>query len=157
MTAVIAAETGHLVLSTLHTPNTIQAINRIIDVFAGDSQKQFRLLLANTLRGVVSQRLLTRVDESGRIPAVEVLVVTPTVSSLVMEEKTGEIYSHMVQGTTEGMQTFTQSLTSLFEKGLISKEEAMYHADQPTEFRLSIEGHTTGSAAIQEDNLMSWL
>ncbi|MCE1248571.1 MAG: PilT/PilU family type 4a pilus ATPase [Firmicutes bacterium] len=157
MTAVIAAETGHLVLSTLHTPNTVQAINRIIDVFAGDTQKQFRLLLANTLRGVVSQRLLSRVDESGRIPAVEVLVVTPTISSLVMEEKTGEIYSHMVQGATEGMQTFTQSLTALFEKGLISKEEAMYHADQPTEFRLSIEGHTTGSAAIHEDNLMSWL
>jgi len=157
MTAVIAAETGHLVLSTLHTPNTIQAINRIIDVFSGDTQKQFRLLLSNTLRGVVSQRLLNRTDEGGRIPAVEVMVVTPTIASLVLEEKTNEIYSHMVQGGTEGMQTFTQSLTELFEKGLVSKEEAMYHADQPTEFRLSIEGHTTGSSTIQEDSLMSWL
>ncbi|MCD4783542.1 MAG: type IV pilus twitching motility protein PilT [Candidatus Eremiobacteraeota bacterium] len=157
MTAVIAAETGHLVLSTLHTPNTIQAINRIIDVFSGDMQKQFRLLLSNTLRGVVSQRLLNRTDEGGRIPTVEVMVVTPTIASLMLEEKTNEIYTHMVQGGTEGMQTFTQSLTELFEKGLVSKEEAMYHADQPTEFRLSIEGHTTGGSIIQEDSLMSWL
>lgn len=157
MTAVIAAETGHLVLSTLHTPNTIQAINRIIDVFSGDTQKQFRLLLSNTLRGVVSQRLLNRTDESGRIPTVEVMIVTPTISSLILEEKTNEIYTHMVQGGTEGMQTFTQSLTELFEKGLVSKEEAMYHADEPTEFRLAIEGHTTGSSTIQEDSLMSWL
>lgn len=157
MTAVIAAETGHLVLSTLHTPNTIQAINRIIDVFSGDIQKQFRLLLSNTLKGVVSQRLLTRADEQGRIPAVEVMVVTPTISSLILEEKTNDIYNHMVEGTTEGMQTFTHALTDLYDKGLVSKEEAMYHADQPTEFRLSIEGHTTGSSAVQEDNLMSWL
>lgn len=157
MTAAIAAETGHLVLSTLHTPNTIQAINRIIDVFTGDVQKQFRLLLSNVLRGIVSQRLLMRADDQGRIPAVEVLVVTPTVSSLILDEKTNDIYTHMVQGRTEGMQTFTQSLMDLYEKGLVSKEEAMYHADQPTEFRLSIEGHTTGTAAIQDENLMSWL
>lgn len=157
MTAALAAETGHLVLSTLHTPNTIQAINRILDVFTGDAQKQFRLLLANTLRGIVSQRLLSRVDETGRIPAVEVLVATPTISSLILEEKTGEIYQHMAQGRTEGMQTFTNSLADLYEKGLVSKEEAMYHADQPTEFRLSVEGHTTGTSAVQEDSLMSWL
>lgn len=157
MTAALAAETGHLVLSTLHTPNTIQAINRILDVFSGDAQKQFRLLLANTLRGIVSQRLLTRVDEAGRIPAVEVLVATPTISSLILEEKTGEIYQHMAQGRTEGMQTFTNSLADLYEKGLVSKEEAMYHADQPTEFRLSVEGHTTGTSSAQEDSLMSWL
>lgn len=157
MTAVIAAETGHLVLSTLHTPNTIQAINRIIDVFSGDTQKQFRLLLANTLRGVVSQRLLNRADETGRIPAVEVMVVTHTISSLILEEKTNEIYQMMTQGDIEGMQTFTQHLTKLYEEGLITREEAMFHADQPTEFRLAIEGHTTGTSTMGEDNLMSWL
>ncbi len=157
MTAAIAAETGHLVLSTLHTPNTIQAINRIIDVFSGDVQKQFRLLLANTLRGVVSQRLLNRADGSGRIPAVEVMVVTPTISSLILEEKTDEIYPLMAQGEIDGMQTFTQSLKTLYEKGLVTREEAMFHADQPTEFRLAIEGHTTGAATLQDDNLMSWL
>jgi twitching motility protein PilT len=158
MTAVIAAETGHLVLSTLHTPNTIQAVDRIVDVFSGDQQKQFRFLLANNLRGVISQRLLNRKDESGRIPAVEVMMVTPTVASLILEGKTNEIYPHMVQGGTEGMQTFTASLTKLFEAGLITKEEALYHAEQPTEFRLGIEGHTTGAtSAIQDESLMSWL
>lgn len=157
MTAVVAAETGHLVLSTLHTPNTIQAINRIIDVFSGDLQKQFRLLLSTTLRGIISQRLLTRSDESGRIPAVEVLMVTPTISSLILEERVSDIYQHMVQGATEGMQTFTQSLMNLYEQGLITKEEALYHADQPTEFRLAIEGHSTGTTTMHEDSLMSWL
>ncbi|MFH0801902.1 MAG: PilT/PilU family type 4a pilus ATPase [bacterium] len=158
MTAVIAAETGHLVLSTLHTPNTIQAVDRIIDVFSGDQQKQFRFLLANNLRGVISQRLLNRKDEAGRIPAVEVMMVTPTIASLILEGKTNDIYPHMVQGASEGMQTFTASLTSLFEAGLITKEEALYHAEQPTEFRLGIEGHTTGATAtIQDESLMSWL
>lgn len=157
MGASIAAETGHLVLSTLHTVNTIQAINRMIDVFTGNTQKQFRMLLSTTLRGVISQKLLTRSDESGRIPAVEVLVVTPTIASLIAENKIQEIYTHMSQGGTEGMQTFTQSLTRLFERGIITREEAMFHADQPTEFRLAIEGHSTGTSTIQDDSLMSWL
>jgi len=158
MTAVIAAETGHLVLSTLHTPNTVQAIDRIIDSFTGDQQRQFRMLLANTLRGIVSQRLLSRSDEQGRVPAVEVLVSTPTIASLILEGKTNEIYPYMQQGASEGMQTFTQSLTRLFEQGMITKEEAMYHADQPTEFRLGVEGHSTGSSSYAEgDTLMNWL
>jgi twitching motility protein PilT len=158
MTAVQAAETGHLVLSTLHTPNTVQAIDRIIDVFSGETQNQFRLLLANTLRGVVSQRLLTRADEQGRVPAVEVLVVTSTISSCILDGKTNEIYQYLQQGASEGMQTFTASLTKLYEAGLITKEEALYHADQPTEFRLGVEGHSTGGAAYAEgDTLMNWL
>ncbi|MDQ7822019.1 MAG: PilT/PilU family type 4a pilus ATPase [Candidatus Eremiobacteraeota bacterium] len=157
LTAAIAAETGHLVFSTLHTPNTTQAIQRIVDVFSGDQQKQFRLLLSTTLRGVISQRLLNKKDNEGRIPAVEIMVVTPTISSLIMENKVNEIYQYMVQGQTEGMQTFTAALTKLYEAGLISKEDAMYHADQPTEFRLGVEGHTTGSTSIPEDSLMSWL
>lgn len=157
LTAAIAAETGHLVLSTLHTPNTTQAVERIIDVFSGDQQKQFRLLLSTTLRAVISQRLLSRIDADGRVPATEIMVVTPTVSSLIREGKTNEIYPLMVQGATEGMQTFTASLTRLYEAGLISKEDALFHADQPTEFRLGIEGHTSGAASIPEDSLMSWL
>ncbi|MCL5774128.1 MAG: PilT/PilU family type 4a pilus ATPase [Firmicutes bacterium] len=157
MTAVIAAETGHLVLSTMHTPNTIQAIDRIVDVFPGEYQRQFRLLLANTLRGVISQRLLQRADETGMVPAVEALVVTPTISSLILEGKTNEIYQYMVQGAIEGMQTFTTSLTKLYEAGKITKEEALYHSDQPTEFRLGVEGHSTGGTTLPEDSLMSWL
>lgn len=158
LTAVMAAETGHLVLSTLHTPNAVQAIDRIVDAFTGEQQKQFRMLLANTLRGVVSQRLLNRADGPGRVPAVEVMVVTPTISSLILEGKTPEIYPYIQQGSTDGMQTFTQSLTRLYESGLISKDEALYHADQPTEFRLGVEGHSTGTSAYSEgDTLMNWL
>ncbi len=156
-TATMAAETGHLVLSTLHTPNTLQAIDRILDAFAGEQQKQFRILLASNLRSVISQRLLTRVDGEGRIPATEILVVTPTVASLILEKKTQDIYPLMVQGATEGMQTFTASLTKLLEGGLISKEDAIYQSDRPTEFRLGVEGHTSGSSAIPDDSLMSWL
>ncbi|HXE72990.1 MAG TPA: PilT/PilU family type 4a pilus ATPase [Candidatus Nitrosotenuis sp.] len=159
MTAVIAAETGHLVLSTMHTPNTVGAIDRIIDAFSGETQRQFRLLLANNLRAVISQRLLVRADEKGRVPAVEVLISTPTISSLVLEGKTQEIYPYIQQGSSEGMQTFTQSLMRLYEAGLITKEEALYHADQPTEFRLGVEGHVTGTAVptVTEDTLMNWL
>lgn len=157
-TATIAAETGHLVMSTLHTPNTVQAIQRIIDVFSGEQQKQFRLLLSSTLKGVISQRLLTRQDGTGRVPAVEIMVVTPTISSLIADSKLSEIYPLMVEGKGEGMQTFTQSLTELVEAGIISKEDALYHAEQRTEFRLGVEGHTTGGATVvQEDSLMSWL
>jgi len=158
MTAVVAAETGHLVLSTLHTPNTVQAVDRIIDTFSGELQRQFRLLLSNSLKGVVSQRLLTRADEKGRVPATEVMVVTPTISSLILEGKTEEIYPYIQQGTSDGMQTFTQSLLRLYEAGLINKEEALFHADQPTEFRLGAEGHSTAtSSGLSDDTLMNWL
>jgi twitching motility protein PilT len=158
MTAAIAAETGHLVMSTLHTINTIQAVSRIIDVFSGDVQNQFRMLLASTLRGIISQRLLTRTDGKGRIPAVEVLVATPTVTSLILEERTGEIYDLIKHGEISGMQTFTKSLLNLYQRGLINKEDALYHADHPTEFRMAIEGHTSGAISAEDDeSLMSWV
>ncbi|MCL5037414.1 MAG: PilT/PilU family type 4a pilus ATPase [Chloroflexi bacterium] len=157
MTAIQAAETGHLVLSTLHTTNTVQAIDRILETFKGDAQKQIQVLLASTLRGIVSQRLLTRADGEGRVPAVEVLLSSPTVASLIQTGETSEIYQYLVQGVSEGMQTFTTSLTRLYQAGLITKEEALFHADQPTEFRLTVEGHTAGGTNISEDSLMSWL
>jgi len=147
-TAAMAAETGHLVFSTLHTPNTIQAINRIIDVFPGDQQRQFRSLLAHTLRAVVSQRLLPRADRSGRIVAVEVMIVTPTIASLIADGTSHEIYEYITQGTHEGMQTFTESLTKLYQSGLITKEAALYYAEHPTEFRLGVEGYTSGSSQM---------
>ena len=158
MTAAVAAETGHLVLSTLNTQNAVQAVDRMIDVFSGEQQRQFRMLLANTLRGVVSQRLLQRADSQGRVAAVEVMVATSTVTSLILEGKTNEIYPYIEQGTSEGMQTFTASLSRLLEQGLITKDEALYHADQPTELRLKVDGHTSGSAQYSEgDTLMNWL
>ncbi len=137
MTAVTAAETGHLVLSTLHTPNTVQSIDRILDTFTGDQQKQIRMLLSSCLRGVVSQKLLQRVDGKGRVPAVEVLVCTSTVQSLILEGNTKEIYPYIQQGGSEGMQTFTSSLTRLLEQGMVTREEAAFHAEQSTEFRLA--------------------
>jgi twitching motility protein PilT len=139
MTAVTAAETGHLVLSTLHTPNTVQAVDRIVDSFDGHVQKQVRMLLATCLRGVVSQKLLNRQDGKGRVPAVEVLVNTPTISSHILDGQTGEIYQYLQRGATEGMQTFTQSLINLLDRGLISYQDAAQVADRKTELRLARE------------------
>jgi len=163
--AALAAESGRLVLATLHTPSALQAVERMIDIFHGEQQKQFRALLSTTLRAVVAQRLLNRVDGEGRVPAVEMLVMTPQVASLIHDGRMQEIYPLMVQGGTEGMQTFTASLTSLFEAGLISKEDAILQADRPTEYRLPAEapppaaaaGAAPGASSIPEDSLMSWL
>ena len=161
MTAVTAAETGHLVLSTLHTPNAVQAVDRIIDTFSGDLQRQFRLLLSSSLRGVVSQKLLLRADSAGRVAATEIMVNTPTISSLILEGKTNEIYPFIQQGSNDGMQTFTQSMLQLYNDGLITKEEGLSHADQPTEFRMGLEGHVASNTAAQPDmadeTLMNWL
>lgn len=145
LTATMAAETGHLVLSTLHTPNCVQAINRILDYFSGEQQRQFRISLAGTLRAIVSQKLIRKADGLGRVPAVEVLVVTSTISSLILESKIGEIYPYLVDGASEGMQTFSDSLIQLYKEGLIGREDAIYHADRPTEVRLALEGHVTNT------------
>lgn len=145
LTACQAAETGHLVLSTLHTPNTTQAVDRIIDSFTGDQQKQFRMLFSRVLRAVISQRLITRSDDRGRCVAVEILIVTPTVSSLILDAKTHEIYDHIKEGSLHGMQTFSQSLLKLYQSNLIEKVDAYRHADQPSELRHMIDGHITGS------------
>lgn len=155
-TAVTAAETGHLVLSTLHTPNAIQAIDRILDTFSGDQQKQIRMLLASCLRGVVSQKLLARADGKGRVPAVEVLVCTPTISSFIATGETKEIYPFVQQGAHEGMQTFNDSLRRLLERGIVTKEEAMFHAEQLTELRLSTR-HIPQSGAGGPSNILGHL
>ena len=157
MTAVTAAETGHFVLSTLHTPNSIQAIDSIIDVFSGEQQKQFRILLANTLKCVISQKLLVRRDNDKRIPAVEIMTSTSTIRSLILESKTHEIYQYIVQGKLEGMVTFTESLFQLYKKGLITYEDALYHAERPTELRLLMDGQSSVTETIIHDNLIDWL
>lgn len=145
MTAVTAAETGHLVLSTLHTPNTVQAVDRIVDSFDGHVQKQVRMLLATCLRGVVSQKLLNRVDGRGRVPAVEILINTPTIASHILDGQTHEIYQYLQRGASEGMQTFNQSLISLLDRGLISYQDAAQVADRKTELRLAREQRTQRS------------
>ena len=139
LTAVTAAETGHLVISTLHTPNTVQAIDRIVDSFSGQTQQQVRLLLASCLRGIVSQKLLHRADGRGRIPAVEVLINTSTIASHILDGQTHEIYQYIQRGESEGMQTFTQSLITLLDRQLITYQEANQVADRKTELRLASE------------------
>lgn len=147
MTAVTAAETGHLVLSTLHTPNTAQAIDRIVDSFDGHTQQQVRLLLASCLRGIVSQKLINRADGRGRVPAVEVLINTSTIASHILDGQTHEIYQYIQRGESEGMQTFTQSLVTLLDRGVITYQDATQVADRKNELRLASEQRRRGAPA----------
>jgi twitching motility protein PilT len=141
-TALTAAETGHLVLSTLHTLNATETITRIISVFPPYHQKQVRLQLSGVLKGVVSQRLVPRVDGKGRVPAVEVLVSTARVRECIIEkDKTNEINDAMARGVTSyGMQTFDQSLMFLMQERLITYEEALKHCNNPDDFALRVKG-----------------
>jgi pilus retraction protein PilT len=149
ITALTAAETGHLVLSTLHTQNTTQALERIMDTLPESNRLMFVTQLSSTLRAIVSQRLLPRLDGTGRVPAIEVLIATPTIRSLILDAKFGEIYPYMQTGKMEGMQTFTQSLLDLYQNGIVTEQEAFSKADRPTEFRLALEGHITSGADLQ--------
>lgn len=122
-TAITAAETGHLVLSTLHTNGAPQTVDRIIDVFPPHQQQQVRIQLANTLLGVISQRLVTRMDRQGLVPAVEVMISTPAIKNLIREGKTHQIYSSIQTGSKYGMQTMESSVHELYDRGLISPEQ----------------------------------
>jgi twitching motility protein PilT len=141
-TAIVAAETGHLVLSTLHTIDAAETINRIIAIFPPHQQKQIRLQLAALLRGVISMRLIQRADGIGRVPAVEVMVATATIRECIADaDKTGKIPEVIAVGTSEyGMQTFDQSLMSLFQRGLVSYEEALRWSSNPNDFALRVRG-----------------
>ena len=130
-TAITAAETGHLVLSTLHTGNAPRAIDRVIDAFPHSRQEQVRMQLANTLAGIIAQRLLGRWDGRGQVPAVEVLVGTPAIRNLIREGKSHQIYSIMQAGSRYGMQLMDESLRSLYEQGLIAHETAIDYAVDP--------------------------
>jgi twitching motility protein PilT len=133
--ALTLAETGHLVLSTLHTQDAAQTVDRIIDVFPPYQQEQIRVMLAASLRGVVSQILLPRADGMGRVAAREVLVVTPGISAIIREAKTHQIYSAIQTGANQGMCTMEKSLSDLCLAGLITHEDALSKANHPQEFR----------------------
>ena len=141
-TALTAAETGHLVMSTLHTLDATETINRIISMFPPYQQKQVRLQLGSVLRGVISQRLVPRADGKGRVPAIEVLLATARVRELIEDkDRTKEIPDAIAQGhVSYGMQTFDQSLMSLLRSGLISYEEALRQATNPDDFALRVSG-----------------
>ncbi len=144
-TALLAAETGHLVLSTLHTLDATEAINRIITVFPPHHQKQVRIQLAGVLKAIISQRLIPTADGRGRVPAVEVLISTAYIRECIMDkEKTNLIQTAISQGTSQyGMQTFDQSIFELFERGQISYEEALRGASSQNEFKLRVQGIST--------------
>ena len=146
-TGLLAAETGHLVFSTLHTLDATETINRIISVFPPHQQKQIRLQLASVLKAVVSQRLMPKIDGKGRAPAVEVLISTPFIRDCIVDkEKTHMIHGAIAAGTSQyGMQSFDQSIFSLFEQGLVSLDEALRWASNVDEFKLKVQGISTTS------------
>ncbi len=143
--ALTAGETGHLVLSTIHTVDTVQTVNRIISMYPPHQQEQARITLSQILKGVVAQRLISRSDKEGLIPAVEILVVTPFVKKSIMGNKDFEIYSAMQQGSYYGMQTFDQSLLELHTSGKITLEGAVENASNPDELMMHIRGIYSGS------------
>jgi twitching motility protein PilT len=141
-TAITAAETGHLVMSTLHTLDATETINRIISVFPPYQQKQVRIQLASILRAVISQRLVPRADGKGRVPALEVLVSTARVRECIGDkDRTKELHDAIAKGyTTYGMQTFDQSLMQHVKNELITYEEALKHVSNPDDFALRFRG-----------------
>jgi twitching motility protein PilT len=141
-TALLAAETGHLVFSTLHTLDATETINRIISVFPPHHQKQIRIQLSQVLKAVISLRLVPRADGIGRVPAAEVLISTAYIRECIEnKEKTKFIREQIALGTSQyGMQTFDQSLYQLYKSGLITLDEALKRASNPDEFRLKIQG-----------------
>jgi twitching motility protein PilT len=143
--AITAAQTGHLVLSTLHTVNAAQTVNRIVDLFPPHQQTQTRILLADTLKAVVSQRLLACASGTGRVPAVEVLIVTQLVKKLIEENTISEISNVMKQGQFYGMQTFNQALIKLFKEGSVKLEDALNAASNPEELMLAVRGVESSS------------
>lgn len=133
--ALTAAETGHLVFATLHTNDAIQTVDRIIDVFPGHEQQQIRFQLSMTLLAIISQRLLPRADQKGRVLAAELLKNNTAVANLIREGKTHQVYSVLETGHKEGMQTMDRSLKALYSKGLISRDEALAHMHNPKDLK----------------------
>jgi twitching motility protein PilT len=151
-TAMTAAETGHLVMSTLHTMDAAETVNRIIGVFPPYHQRQVRIQLAGIMRGVISQRLVPKADGKGRVPAVEIMLGTARVRECIDDEnKTKEIHDAIAQGyVAYGMQTFDQSLMKLLTSGLITYDEAMRQSSNPDDFALKMSGVSSTSDASWE-------
>lgn len=154
-TALTAAETGHLVLSTLHTVDATETVNRIISVFPPYQHKQVRSQLASILKAIISMRLIPKVDGMGRVPAVEILIATATIKDCILDpDKTKMIHDMIAQGAIHyGMQTFDQSLFNLFKSDLISYEEALRRATNPDDFALKVKGVQSTSDLMLEDHM----
>ena len=145
--ALMAADTGHLVLSTLHTLDALQTIYRILSFFPPHQHQEIRLVLSSTLRAIISQRLVPRSDKPGRVPAVEILIGTAAVRECIVNpEKTSGIRDLIAEGTVQyGMQTIDQSLFYFYQRGMISLETALANASNPDDFKLRVAGVVGGS------------
>jgi twitching motility protein PilT len=152
-TALTAAETGHMVMSTLHTIDAAETITRIVSVFPPHQQSQIRLQLASIIKGIISQRLVPRADGKGRVPALEVLVSTARIRECIADkDRSKEIPDAIAKGfTTYGMQTFDQSLMSLVKSGLVSYEEALRHVSNADDFALRFKGISGTSDGTWDD------
>ena len=136
--ALSAAETGHLVMSTLHTIDAPETINRIVDFFPPHEQKQIRIALSQSLRGIVSQRLVPKQDGKGRAAAVEIMLNSPLISDLIFKGEVSEIKEIMKKSRNLGMQTFDQALFDMYENNVITYEDALRNADSVNDLRLQI-------------------
>jgi twitching motility protein PilT len=152
-TGIAAAETGHLVLSTLHTINAVQTVERIINYFPAYLHPQIRMELGLCLQGVISMRLLPLASGQGRIPATEVMIGTPLIRKLMHEGKTLELPQYIEQGAHVGMHSFNQSLLLMYQSKIIRLEDALAYATSPDEFRLMAEGIASGVRAKEFDSV----
>ncbi len=152
-TALLAAETGHLVFSTLHTLDATETVNRIIAVFPPHQQRQVRIQLSSVLRAAISQRLLPRADGLGRVPAVEVMISTGFIRDCIIDkDRTSQIHGAIAAGTSQyGMQTFDQSIFSLYQQGFVSLEEALRWASNVDEFKLKVQGISTTTDLARDE------
>lgn len=142
--ALTAAETGHLVMGTLHTSSAMQTVDRIVDVFPPEQQQQIRVQLSNSLIAVLSQALLPRLNEVkekvGRVMALEIMVITPAIANLIREGKTAQIYSSIQTGAQHNMQTMENSLKDLYQRGLVTLDDALSKTSRPEDFKRLISG-----------------
>jgi twitching motility protein PilT len=136
--AITAAETGHLVLGTLHTGNASRTLDRLLDVFPPDQQEQIRIMVSESLRGVISQQLIPRADGKGRVLALEILTNTPAVANVIREAKTFMLPGIIQTGKKQGMQLMDDALAELHRRGLISAEEAITRSDQRSEMKARV-------------------
>jgi len=146
--SLVVAETGHLVFSTLHTNSAVQTINRIIDVFPPHQQAQVRAQLSLVLQAVISQQLIPRKDGRGRVLAAEIMIPNAAIRNLIREEKVHQIYSQMQVGQARyGMQTMTQALVALVQRGLVTADEALGHATELEEMKVMLGQSRVGRAS----------
>jgi len=150
--AITAAETGHLVFSTLHTNDAKQSLDRILDTFEGTEANQVRMQLALVLRGVLSQRLVKRADGQGRVAAIEIMINTGFIKQLIEEGSTRDLEKAILEGGHHKMQTFNQALYSMFSKGVINEAEALISSSAPEDLQLMMRGIRRGTSADETSN-----